>query len=181
MEETVYNHNRPEVAVEDTSIVYRGRTVKAKKLKVSSTIPMSIQDAWENVQTPELLQFVAKGMIAFKSTDGGFPAKWQVGKTYGAKMRIFGFLPFGGTHYLKIEGIDHDNYEIATKEWDNSAKVWNHDVKMETLSDGSIHYQDIILIYGGLMTGFITAFARIFYQHRQRRWQIVAKKNLSFG
>ena len=33
----------------------------------------------------------------------------------------------------------------------------------------------------GMITGFITSFAKKFYKHRQKRWQIVASNNLKFG
>ena len=149
---------------------------------MSSQIPIDITRAWANVQTPELLQFVAKGMIKFTSIDDeGFPKKWQEGLTYGAKMRVFGLIPFGGIHYLNIVEVDSSKYKISTKEWDKSAKVWNHKVRIEAIETNSIYYEDSIEIYGGFMTGFITAFAKRFYKHRQKRWQIVAKENLEFG
>ncbi|WP_235689703.1 hypothetical protein [Fulvivirga lutea] len=176
------SQNKPVAKVEKIYIEYKGDSVEARRLTVSSMIPIEIARAWTNVQTPELLQFVAKGMIKFKSVDGeGFPKKWQEGQTYGAKMRVFGFIPFGGIHYLNIVKIDSANYQISTKEWDKSAKVWNHDVRMEAIGTDSIYYADSIEIYGGFMTGFITAFAKLFYKHRQKRWQIVARENLEFG
>jgi hypothetical protein len=167
--------------VEPIIIDYNGSKVKAKKLTVHSEIPIGIDTAWKNVKTPALLEFVAKGMIKFKSVDGDFPKEWEVGKTYGAKMRVFGFIPFGGVHYLSIKKIDNENYTIYTNEWDKGAKVWNHDVVMRDLGNGSIYYEDAITIYGGIMTGFITSFANKFYKHRQKRWQIVASNNLTFG
>ncbi|WP_194778335.1 hypothetical protein [Pararhodonellum marinum] len=172
---------KPIALVEPVSIEYKGKIVRAKKLRVSSEIPMHIASAWNNVKTPALLEFVAKGMIRFKPVGEGFPNKWEIGKTYGAKMRIFGFIPFGGIHYLRIEKIDDQNHTIETKEWDSGAKVWNHHVIMKDLGEGKIHYEDSITIYGGMMTGFITSFAKRFYQHRQKRWQIVAKEKLKFG
>ncbi len=96
-------------------------------------------------------------------------------------MRIFGCIPFGGVHYLFIDSIDDSNRKISTKEWDKGAKVWNHAVTMRDLGNGKVYCEDSITTYGGLMTGFITSFARIFYKHRQQRWQIVAEKNLKFG
>jgi hypothetical protein len=168
------------IKVERISIDYKGKAVKAKKLTVSSEIPMDIDVAWNNVKTPELLQFVAKGMIGFKSIDGELPKNWEVGQTYGVKMRIFGYIPFGRTHYLFIEKIDNESKIIATKEWDKEAKVWNHNVMMKDLGNGNIYYEDTIIIYGGLKTGFITSFAKLFYIHRQKRWQLVAKENLVF-
>lgn len=176
------SQDKPVAKIEKIYIEYKGDSVEARRLTVSSSIPIKITRAWANVQTPELLQFVAKGMIKFKSIDkDGFPKKWQEGNTYGAKMRVFGFIPFGGVHYLNIFEIDSSNYTISTKEWDKSAKVWNHDVRIEAIGKDSIYYEDSIEIYGGFMTGFITAFAKRFYKHRQKRWQIVARENIEFG
>jgi hypothetical protein len=172
---------KPVAKVESVIIDYNDSKVKAKKLIVHSEIPMEIENAWENVKTPALLEFVAKGMIKFKSVNGDFPKQWEVGKTYGAKTRVFGFIPFGGVHYLSINKIENENYTISTNEWDKGAKVWNHDVVMRDLGNGRIYYEDAITIYGGMMTGFITSFAKRFYKHRQKRWQIVAQENLKFG
>jgi hypothetical protein len=58
---------KPVATVENVFIEYEGKTVKAKKLTVRSEIPISIDTAWQNVQTPALLQYVAKGMISFRS------------------------------------------------------------------------------------------------------------------
>lgn len=70
---------------------------------------------------------------------------------------------------------------ISSKEWNKRTKVWNHDVIMKDLGNGIIYYEDSITIYGGIMTGFITSFAKRFYMHRQKRWQIVAKEKLNFA
>jgi hypothetical protein len=174
-------NSKPKSKVERVVIEYKGKKVKARQLTVSSEILMDLDSAWANVKTPALLEFVAKGMIKFKSVESEFPKKWEVGQTYKAKMRVFGFIPFGGTHYLFIERIDDKNNTISTKEWDKGAKVWNHDVTMKNLGNGIIHYEDSITIYGGVMTGFITSFAKRFYIHRQKRWQIVAKEKLNFA
>ncbi len=172
---------KPVAIVESIIINYNGREVNAKKLTVHSTISMPINVAWNNVKTPALLQFVAKGMIQFESVGCPFPKQWEEGKTYGAKMYIFGFIPFGGTHYLTIEKIDDANFKIATKEWDKGAKVWNHEVTLKDLGNGSIFYEDAITIYGGIMTSLITYFGELFYRHRQKRWQLIAQNNLMFG
>jgi hypothetical protein len=167
--------------VEPIIIDYNGSKVRAKKLTVHSEISIGIDTAWENVKTPALLEFVAKGMIKFKSVNGGFPKQWEVGQIYGFNSRVFGIIPFGGIHYLFVEKIDDSNYMLSTKEWDSGVKVWNHLITIRKLDDGKIYYEDSITIYSGIMTGFITSFAKRFYKHRQKRWQIVAKENLNFG
>ena len=174
-------NNKPKSKIERVVTEYKGKKVKARQLTVSSEIPMDLDSAWANVKTPALLQFVATGMIRFKAVESEFPKQWEVGQTYGVKMGVFGFIPFGGTHYLLIKKIDENNNTISTKEWDRGAKVWNHDVTMKDLGNGIIYYEDSIIIYGGLMTGFITSFAKRFYIHRQKRWQTVAKEKLNFA
>lgn len=181
MQNSYAQNNKPKSKIERVVIEYKGKKVKARQLTVSSEIPMDLDSAWANVKTPALLQFVAKGMIRFKAVESEFPKQWEVGQTYGAKMRVFGFIPFGGTHYLYIQKIEDDNNTISTKEWDTGAKVWNHDVTMKDLGNEAIYYEDSITIYGGVMTKFIASFAKRFYIHRQKRWQIVAKENLNFA
>jgi hypothetical protein len=171
---------KPISKVEEISIEYEGKKVKAKQLTVSSEIPMDLDNAWANVKTPALLQFVAKGMISFKSIDNDLPKQWEIGKAYQVKMKVFGFIPFGGIHHLFIEKIEDSSTTISTKEWDKAAKIWNHNVIIKDLGNGKIYYEDAITIYGGILTGFITSFAKRFYIHRQKRWQIVAKENLKF-
>lgn len=173
--------NKPKSKVENVVIEYNGKKVKAKQLSVSSEIPMNLDSAWANVQSPALLQFVAKGMIRFKAVKGELPKQWELGQTYGAKMRIFGFIPFGGTHNFNIKKIDNNNHILSAIEWNKRTKVWNHDVILKDLGNGTILYEDAITIYGGKMTGVITSFAKKFYKHRQKRWQIVAKEKLNFS
>jgi hypothetical protein len=173
-------NKKPKSKIERVVIEYKGKKVKARQLTVNSEIPIDLDNAWANVRTPALLRFVAKGMIKFKAIESEFPKRWEAGQTYGAKMQVFGFIPFGGKHFLFIEEINDSTNTISTKEWDNGAKVWNHVVIMKDLGNGKIYYEDSITIYGGVMTGFITSFARRFYIHRQKRWQIVAKEKLNF-
>ena len=90
-------------------------------------------------------------------------------------------IPFGGIHYLFVAQLDDKNYILSTKEWDNGAKIWNHTISLSDLGDGKINYEDSIIIYAGMMTGFVASFAKLFYKHRQKRWQIVAVNNLNFG
>ncbi len=169
------------VTTEKIKIQYQGKNVWARRLTVGSEIPIDLKLAWNNIKTPALLQFVTKGMLSFQSLDVEFPAFWEEGKIYRAKLRLFGFIPFGGTHYFYMEKIDEKNLVINAKEWDDQVKVWNHDIQMRDLGDGKIYYEDILIIYAGFLTSFITAYARQFYQYRHRRWQIAAKEEMRFG
>ena len=169
------------VKVDDVTINYKGKSVKAKKLVVTSTIPMPIDSAWNNVKTSDLLIFVTKGFAKMKPTGGAFPKHWIEHDTASTRTRVFGFIPFGGMRHLYFETISDEDYIIQTREWDNGAKVWDHKIQLAPTENNATFYIDEIVIYGGKLTGLITAFAKRFYQHRQKRWQIVAKDNLIFG
>lgn len=134
---------------------------------------MDIERAWSCVKKPALLEFVAKGKIKFIPTGGKFPDEWQKGITVSAKMRLYGILPFGGLHYLRVENLDDDGKVIQTQEWDQAAKIWKHRIEMKAINSYEIDYLDEIIIYGGLLTGFITLWAKFFYIHRQKRWHLV--------
>ncbi|MBC8151720.1 MAG: hypothetical protein H7Z72_02300 [Bacteroidetes bacterium] len=148
--------------IERIKINYRGKEVIAHKLTVSSIILIDIDTAWRKVQTSALLIFVANGMVKFKPTDGRFPKTWKEGDTVSTRMLVYGFLPFGGLHSLYFEKIDSVNKILQTREWDNFAKIWNHKILLKKLTDTTIYYEDEIVIYGGILTGFISFWQSYF-------------------
>lgn len=156
-------------------VIYNNKEVLAQKLTVSSEIPLDIETAWTKVKTSALLEFVAKGMITFAPLNGNFPVIWQQGSTVKTRSLLFGFIPFGGTHTLFFEKIDDTQKILQTQEYDDAAKIWNHTITMNKISDTTILYKDEIIIYGGILTFFITLWAKFFYRHRQKRWLLVAK------
>ena len=162
--------------IEKVKIDYKGSKVTANKLTVTSEIPIDIDTAWSKVQTSALLNFVTTGKVKFKPTGGEFPEIWEEDNTVTTKMVVYGFIPFGGLHTLYFEKIDDENKILQTREWDDSAKVWNHKIALKKLTDKTIMYEDEIIIYGGILTGFITWWAKSFYEYRQKRWQLVPQK-----
>lgn len=163
--------------IEKIKIAFEGKEVTAHRLTVSSEIPINIDTAWAKVQTSAMLEFVAKGKLAFQPLEGEFPEIWEEGASVKTTMNVYGIIPFGGIHTLTVEKIDQENKVIQSKEWDDCAKVWKHKISMKKLSDKSIHYEDEIVIYGGMLTGLISWWAKSFYEHRQRRWQLFAMLN----
>ncbi len=49
-----------QVKINKIQLEYQGKTVNARKLSVSSEVPLSLDRAWQHVKKPALLQFVAK-------------------------------------------------------------------------------------------------------------------------
>lgn len=166
------------VSTEKTKIIYQSKEVNACKLIVQSIIPMSIESAWANVKTSNLLVSVTKGKVTFKPVGGSFPSIWKEGESVQTRMMLFGILPFGGIHTLYFEKIDAVNHNIQTRENDDAAKVWNHKISLSKVDDKTICYKDEVIIYAGILTAFITEWAKSFYKYRQRRWLLVATNNL---
>ncbi len=160
--------------IEKVSIAYKGKLVEALKLIVTSEMPIDIATAWTKLKTSKLLEFVSEGKVRFKPTGGYFPAQWKQGETLSTKMAVYGFVPFGGLHSLYFEKIDELNKVLQTREWDRFAKVWDHKISLTQLNATSIIYEDEVVIYAGIFTGFITLWAKSFYRHRQKRWQLVS-------
>ncbi|MFT4022874.1 MAG: hypothetical protein QM664_03700 [Flavihumibacter sp.] len=156
-------------------IPFEGKEVTARKLTVSSIIPIDIYTAWEKVKTSALLVFITKGKVKFKPAGEQFPASWKENDTVATKMLLYGLIPFGGIHTLYFEKIDNENRCMQTSERDRITKVWRHTISMQKIRDHSICYTDEVIIYAGLMTGIVTWWAKYFFIHRQQRWKLLTK------
>ncbi|MDO6518136.1 hypothetical protein [Zobellia uliginosa] len=160
--------------IEKVKIPFGGKEVSAHRLTVSSEIQIDLESAWEKVKKSATLEFIAKGKIKFTPTGGKFPETWKEGMTVTTKMGVYGFIPFGGLHTLYFSKIDDNNNILETVEKDSFAKVWKHKISMRPIGNRAISYEDEVVIYGGILTGFISRWARSFYRHRQKRWKLLA-------
>ncbi|WP_207220034.1 hypothetical protein [Emticicia agri] len=159
--------------IKKTKIQYKGKTVTAHKLTIASSMEMNIDEAWQRVKTSALLEFLSEGKVTFKPTGGHFPETWKQGSTITTRMLINGFFPFGGLHTLFFEKIDEENKIIQTREHDAFAKVWDHTIELQYINKEILVYQDEIIIYGGILTPILSSWARMFFRHRHRRWQLL--------
>lgn len=168
----------PVASLAPTPVDYQGRTVSGRVLRVSSHLPIPADSAWAWVQQPALLVRVAHPKIRFVPVNGPLPPRWQAGDTTVVRMRLWGWLPFGGQHHLLVTQIDPATRTIATHEWDRQAKVWNHRIQVTPTGPGTCTYVDEITLYGGWLTPLIATWAKAFYRHRQRGWQDLAQKGI---
>lgn len=162
--------------VEDIKTYYKEREVTAKKLTVSSVLPIELRVVWAKVTTSELLAYVTKGKVKFKPLNGKFPRIWKEGTTMSTRMLLYGIIPFGGVHSIFFETIDSERHIAQTKEKNNVAKIWNHTLSMNSIDDGHTEYIDEIVIYGGILTKIIVWWAKSFYEYRQKRWLNMANE-----
>lgn len=169
-----------DITIEKLKINYKGKEVLSRKLTLGSIMNIDCNTAWRIVQESALFEFVCKPIIKFKPLEGKFPHSWKEQETVFTKMLLYGFVPFGGNHSLYFEKIDSSNKVLQTKEQDDALKVWNHTITINIFTSNSIYYKDEIIIYGGLFTCLITLWAKSFYKHRQKRWQLVITSNFQF-
>jgi ligand-binding SRPBCC domain-containing protein len=139
--------------------------------RISTTFDCTAEQLWDEISRPASLRFVAAPLLRFEPlVPGALDSEWVVGKTYDLRLSLFGFLP-AGEHRITIASLDREANLIESKESGALSPVWNHTIRFHALGDGKLHYTDEIEVQAGLLTGFIWAFAHLFYRHRQRRWK----------
>ena len=146
-------------------------------VEVSSFLPIPPALAWEQVQSPQLLQHLAAPLLTFHPRDGKFPQKWEPGE-YRAGLRLYGLLPVGeqviGIEY-PADGAPTGGYVLRDNGRGGLVTRWDH-LMLIAPEQGGTRYTDRVEIEAGKVTGLAAAFARHFYRHRQRRWkQLIAR------
>ena len=144
------------------------------KVDVSTLLNCSAAKAWNEVQKSSLLLHVIWPLARVVPTGTPFPERWSEGLTIQFKSFIFGVIPIG-LRTLHFEKIDHNNYEIQSREHDPLIARWDHLVSIKPLDDSRSTYRDTIDIDAGSLTLVVWAWANLFYRHRQRRWRALAK------
>lgn len=148
----------------------------------STRIDAPVETVIRHVMTPRLLDHIAAPLIRFKYPAGfDRDAEWSEGE-HRAHIRLFGVLPIGwqvigiefpaspdaGTTLLRDNG-----YSPLIKRWDHWIIVRPHPDLEGTV------YTDRVHIEAGLLTPVVAAYARYFYEHRQKRWRELAAKDFA--
>ena len=58
---------------------------------------------------------------------------------------------------------------------------WDHLITIEPAGPRRTRYTDWVEAEAGLLTPLVWAFARVFYAHRQRRWQRLVAHGFRYG
>lgn len=142
-------------------------------IEISTHLPAAPDLIWKQVCTSRLLTYVTHPLIEFRPIEPrSFPAEWAEGD-YQTEMRLFGIFPIGrqtiGIRYP--EELSSKRLILRDDGHGASAKVWDHYIFVESDGNQGTKYTDRVTIDAGRRTPFVTAFAWIFYSHRQRRWR----------
>jgi len=138
--------------------------------------------AWEEVQKPCLLIYVAAPWLKFTPrNDQGFPGTWEEGDFF-VSMFVFGFLPLG-LERIGIStriGADGDFY-IRDDGGGTLVRRWDHLITIRPDGNDICLYSDSVDIRAGILTPLVWIFAQLFYRWRQHRWRRLVAGNFQYS
>jgi len=153
------------------------------RLTLTAEFTCPAATVWYQAHRPELLQWIAWPLLRF--TPRGttpWPRRWVPGR-YRARVWGFGIIPLG-SQWIGVEhpqgatlkdgrGVLRDNGSGTL------IRVWDHWVFIEDLGVGRTRYTDRLDVKAGVLTPMVWLFARIFYGHRQKRWNTLISENFT--
>lgn len=150
-------------------------------LEISTLLGASLERVWGELQTPRLLQYVAWPLVRFRPiAPTTFPATWTDAE-YLVEMRLFGVLP-AGRQKIRISRRVEGAVRILRDDGSGQlAKMWDHVIRVEPVSDTTTRYFDTLEVRAGALTPLVWMFAQVFYRHRQRRWRALIRGAFDYG
>ena len=142
------------------------------RIRLSSVLDVSAERAWAAVRRPSLLHYVAYPLQTFEPINPPtWPPTWADGR-YKARLRMFGVLPIG-SQWIVISNLADGPRSYRLRDNGNGSLVrqWDHLITIEPITASRCRYTDEVAVRAGLLTPAVTAFAYLFYLHRQRRWR----------
>ena len=141
-----------------------------RKISLETHFSAPADKVWRLVQRSDTLTFVAAPLLTFRPLEEPFPEIWSAGQ-YEVKMRFIGIVPLGRQRIdISLGAAPGGAKTIRDAGSGQIAQVWDHLITIAPEGAGT-RYTDEVTIEAGLLTRPVVLFARIFYAHRQRRWQ----------
>ena len=136
------------------------------------------------LQSTAVFRHITAPLMRFRPVQGArWPAHWEQGE-FALDMRLLGVLPMGSqTVRISIEPPPQAGGWPTLRDNGDGLLMrrWDHRITLEPLPDGTTLYTDDVKVVARhlpwLMTPLSTAFAQVFYRHRQRRWRKLAEQH----
>ena len=125
----------------------RLRSLTALVVRVSTTLPLPAEVAWDTVKQPETLRYVTKGLLGFRTESDELPEHFAAGETYRVRLLFFGVVP-AWWHEIRIVRLDDTQREILTAEHGGAVKEWHHRITVDERGPWRSYYTDEIEIGG---------------------------------
>jgi hypothetical protein len=142
------------------------------KLTIQTRLACAASRAWEEVQKPRLLNYVAAPLLKFSPLNSsGFPETWEDGDFF-VSMFVFGFLPLGLERIGISINAGTDGILCFRDDGGGTlVRSWDHDITIRPAENEGCLYCDTVDISAGALTPLVWIFAQLFYRWRQHRWR----------
>ncbi|EAQ28574.1 hypothetical protein NAP1_13283 [Erythrobacter sp. NAP1] len=153
----------------------------ATTVELSTELDCTLQETWDWVRKPALLDHIAHPLIRFEYEDGfDRSAPWPEGE-HRVQIYAFGKAPIGW-QVIVIEYADAPagSFMLRDNGYSPMIKRWDHWIILKPgSSPQATHYTDRVHIEAGLLTPGVAAYAKRFYAHRQKRWRALASSDFA--
>ena len=144
---------------------------KSKTIVKTSIFHGSRKEIFAKLQEFHTLQYIAYPYAVFEAVDTGEDFIWEEGKVFLLKFKLFSVIPFG-IHTIRVERFDEES-GIFTREGNKHVPTWNHEIILKTVGENKVEYTDRVEIEAGWKTPLVCFWAKLFYAHRQKKWQML--------
>lgn len=151
-----------------------GKVVKGRRIIVTSEFESNIKNIWIKIQDIETLREICSPKASFIANKNS-PIVWRNGESFVFKLFLHKFIPIE-KHTINVVKMDEESHKIDTNEYNGTVTIWNHYIEMEEISYSTTKYTNIVDLYAGWLTPFTAWWTLKFYQHRQRKWQKIARE-----
>ena len=144
------------------------------RVHIESVLPASPSAVWAAVQRTDTLARVAWPLLVLRPAPGTrLPEHWPVGVPVRLRLWALSVVPIG-PHTLLVETADDAARTVQTRESSPLLRQWDHRIAVAPAGTGTL-YTDTVEIDAGPLTPVVGAVARLFFRHRHRRWQALAR------
>ena len=92
------------------------------------------------------------------------------GEAVDYKLKINRVIPFG-KHYILWETLNSSTKTIQTRENGGYVKVWDNKIEIIEVNDSVCILEDQLLVYGGILTGPTSIWAKDVINQRHKNIQ----------
>ncbi|MEO1046447.1 MAG: hypothetical protein AAFX04_13485 [Pseudomonadota bacterium] len=152
-----------------------------RTVTLSIHLDAPLETVRQHIGTSKLLDYIASPLIRFTPRAGKpFPENWSEGE-YRAWMWLFGFVPVGWQAIrISFPEAEAGVHAIRDNGYGPLIRRWDHRIEIRADGNGT-HYTDRVIIEAGLLTPLIAGFAKVFYKHRQKRWQKLVQNGFDYA
>ncbi len=149
---------------------------KSMIMREKKILPAKKDEVFELLKSFEILKEIAAPYMYFEPINNSENIIWKAGETFDFRVKFLNFIP-SGIQKVKVIEFDKDS-RIYTNEVNDSIPIWNHQIILKDLGDGTTEYSNTVEVYAGWKTVFVYIWAKIFYRHRQRKLKSILSKKI---